>query len=174
MGRSIVLFFGAIGLGVFLFSYPLAVLTLTKGDQVIFSKRVTPGDTFELAFLHSIALSDVRDRFLIDPEYRMVLIETWFQGQGTGLPSNVAQGEKLHREGDWFHITGMRRVVPSIPWRAQSEWRDRFRFGNEPEIDVSAQVGNGLVNIRVEKVRLIDWLGYYLTRQLKPIRNLSG
>ena len=162
MRRSIVLFFIVIGLGVFLFSYPLEVLTLTKDEQVIFSKRVNSGDTFELAFLHSIALTDVRDFFLIDPEYRLVLTETRFQGQGTGLPSNVAPGEKLHREGDWFHITGMRRVVPSIPWRVQSEWKDRFRFGNEPEIDVSTRVGNALIHIRVERVHLIDWLGFYL------------
>jgi hypothetical protein len=162
MGRSIVLFSGVIGLGALLSFYPLGVLTLTKGDQIIFSKRVTPGDTFQLTFLHSIALSDVRDSFLIDSEYHLVLTETRFQGQGAGLPYNLAQGEQLHREGDWFRITGMRRMVPFIAWRIQSEWKDRFRFGNEPEIDVSTQVGNGLVYIRGGKVRLIDWLGHYL------------
>ena len=105
-----------------------------EGRSGSFFKRVNPGDTFQLAFLHSIALSDVRDFFLIDAEYRLVLTETRFQGQGTGLPFNPAQGEKLHREGDWFRITGMRRVVPSIPWRVQSQWQNRFRFGNDPGI----------------------------------------
>jgi hypothetical protein len=35
-----------------------------------------------------------------------VLTETSFQGQGAGLPYSLSPGEKLHREGDWFRITG--------------------------------------------------------------------
>ena len=152
MGRRILLFSGVIGLGVFFFFYPLEVLTLTKDNQVLFCKRVNPGDTFQLAFLHSVALSEVRDFFLIDEKYRMVLTETRFQGQGTGLPYNPAPGEKLHREGDWFRITGMRRVLPSIYWRVQAPWRNRFRFGNDSEADLSAWIGDALIHIRVQKM----------------------
>ena len=125
MSRRILLFSGAIGLGLglaaFLFLYPLKVLILAKDDQVVFQRIVHPGHTFQLAFLHSIALSEVRDSFLIDPEYRIVLTETRFQGQGTGLPFTPGPGEKLLREGDWFRITGMKREVPSIAWRVQSQ-----------------------------------------------------
>jgi hypothetical protein len=159
MGRRILLVSGVIGLGAFLFFYPLEVLTLTKEDRVLFSKRVNPGDTFQLAFLHSIALSEVRDSFLIDSEYRMVLTETRFQGQGTGLPYNPAQGEQLHREGDWFRITGMQRVVPSIFWRVQSQWRNRFRFGSDSELDLSDRVGDALIHIQIQKMTLASYLG---------------
>jgi len=159
MGRRILLVSGVIGLGTFLFFYPLEVLTLTKGDRVLFFKRVNPGDTFQLAFLHSIALSEVRDFFLIDAEYRMILTETRFQGQGTGLPYNLAQGEQLHREGDWFRITGMQRVIPSIFWRVQSQWRNRFRFGNDSESDLSAGIGDALIQIQIQKMNLASYLG---------------
>jgi len=161
MGKRFVLFAGLIGLGAFLFLHSIWVLTLTKNDQIIFLRRAKPGDTFQLAYLHSIALSDVRDFFLIDSEYRIVLSETRFQGQGTGLPYNIAKGEQLHREGDWFRITGLQRVVPCVFWRVQSQWHDRFRFGNEPELNISAQMGDGLVQIQVQKLNLAAWLGMH-------------
>ncbi|MCX5914674.1 MAG: DUF1850 domain-containing protein, partial [Deltaproteobacteria bacterium] len=89
----------------------------------------------------------------------MVLIETRFQGQGTGLPYNLAQGEQLHREGEWFRISGMRRVVPSISWRVQSQWRNRFRFGNDSEADLSAKIGDALILIRIQKMSAASLLG---------------
>jgi hypothetical protein len=159
MVRGIVLFSGVIVLGGALFLYPLGAITLTKDDQVIFIQRVNPRDTFQLAFLHSIALSEVRDLFLIDSEYRMVLTETRFQGQGTGLPYSPAKGEELHREGDWFRITGMHRVVPSIYWRVQSQWRNRFRLGNDSELDLSAGIGEALILIQVQKMSMVSYLG---------------
>ncbi len=164
MGKGIVLFSCMIALGVFCFLYPLEVLTLTKNGQILFAKRVSPGDTFQLAVLQSIALSEVRDFFLIDSEYRIVLTETRFQGQGTGLPSNFAPGEQLHSEGDWFRITGMHRVTPSISWRVQSQWRNRFRFGNDSELDLSSKIGDALVLIRVQKINVAS---YYFNTCLK-------
>jgi hypothetical protein len=159
MRKGVILLSGILGLGAFLFLYPIWVLTLTKNDQVIFLRIAKPGDTFQLAFLHSIALSEVRDFFLIDAEYRMVLTETRFQGQGTGLPYNLAQGEQLHREGEWFRISGMRRVVPSISWRVQSQWRNRFRFGNDSEANLSAKIGDALILIRIQKMSAASLLG---------------
>ena len=167
MRKGVILLSGILALGAFLLLYPIWVLICTKNDQVIFLRVVKPGDTFQLAYLHSVAWSDVRDFFRIDAEYRLVLTETLFQGQGAGLPYGVSPGEQWVQEGDWFRITGMRRVVPSIDWRIQSEWKDRFRFQNEPEVDVSAQVGNGLIHIQAKKVRLIYWLGFYLRRSIQ-------
>ena len=162
MGRRILLVSGVVSLGAFLFFYPLEVLTLTKGEEVLFCAKVNPGDTFQLAFLHSIALSEVRDFFLIDGEHRIVLTETRFQGQGTGLPSNPAPGERLHREGDWFRITGMQRVLPSIHWRVQSQWRNRFRFGSDSEADLSARIGDVLIHIQVQKMNPVSYSGAWL------------
>ncbi len=103
-------FRGIIGLGALLLTYPLEVLTLAKGDRVLFSKRVNPGDTFQLAFLHSIALSEVRDSFLIDSQYNIVLTETRFQGQGAGLPYNLSPGRAASSRGrlvsDYGHAPG--------------------------------------------------------------------
>ena len=159
MWKGIVFAATLAGLGSFLFFYPLWALTLSQNDRILAIRLIKPGDTFQLAFLHSIALSEVRDFFLIDSGHRIVLIETRFQGQGTGLPSNLAQGEQLHREGDWFRISGMRRVAPSISWRVQSQWRNRFRFSNEAEADLSAKIGDALILIRTQKMNAASLLG---------------
>jgi hypothetical protein len=134
---------------------------LTGGDQVITLRIVRPGDTFSLGFLHSIARSDIWDRFIIDPQYRIVLIETRFQGQGTGIPYGAAEGETLTREGGWFRLAGMKRVLPAVDWRIGAEWHNRFRFGDEPEIDMSAKIGDRLVQLRIEKMRVAAWLWTY-------------
>ena len=152
-----ILLTGGLGISV----YPLPVLLLTAGDQVLTLRIVRPGDTFLLGFLHSVARSDIWDRFTVDPQYRIVLIETKFQGQGTGIPYGAAEGETLIREGNWFRLTGMKRVIPAIDWRVGAEWHNRFRFGNEPEIDFSAKIGDKLVRVRVEKMMAVAWLWNY-------------
>ena len=167
MRKRVILLSGILGLGAFLFLYPIWVLTLTKNDQIIFLRSAKPGDTFQLAYLHSVALSDVRDFLLIDSEHRIVLTETRFQGQGTGLPYNTTKGEKLLREGDWFRLTGMQRVFPSIFWRVQSQWRNRFRFGNDSESDLSARIGDALIHIQIQKINPAFYLGvWYKSKNL--------
>jgi hypothetical protein len=159
MWKGIIFIAALAGLGLCLFLYPLRALTLSQNDRIISIRWIKPGDTFQLAFLHSIALSEVRDIFEVDSDYRLVLIETRFQGQGTGLPSNLAPGEELHREGDWFRISGMRRVIPAISWRIQSQWRNRFRFGNDSDQDLSAKIGDALILIRIQKMSAFSFLG---------------
>ena len=169
MGMGILLISVVVGAGVFLFLFlfPVGVLSLSLGDEtVILLRKVKSGDTFRLAYLHSVARSDVRELFIIDSQYRLVLVETRFQGQGTGLPYNLAEGEKLHREGDWFRITGMRRVFPSIFWRVQSQWQNRFRFREETEINLSATMGNGLIRIEAREMNYLSWMGMIFRRMI--------
>jgi len=153
--------------GIGLSFYPVRVLLLTSGDQVVTSRIVRPGDSFSLGFLHSIVLSDIWDRFTIDSHYQMVLQETKFQGQGTGIPYGPGDGETLIREGNWFRLVGMHRVLPSIDWRVGAKWHNRFRFGQEPEIDLSSRLGNRLVRIRVEKLKGITWAWIYFWKRLR-------
>jgi len=164
MRKGLAIFFPLLIVGIVLFVYPLMVLSLEAQGKVFFRRMVRPGDTFQLGYLHSVAKSDVWDTFQVDSQGRILLVETRFQGQAYGLPGGPAGQEQWTREGDWFRITGIRRVVPSIDWRIQSEWKDRFRFRDEPEMDVSSQMGDGLIRIQVEQVRLIVWLGFNLRR----------
>jgi len=164
MHKGLTILFPLLTAGMVLFVYPLMVLSLETQGKSFFWRVVRPGDTFQLGYLHSVARSDVWDTFQVDSQGRIVLLETRFQGQGYGLPGGPEGQGQWTREGDWFRITGMCRAVPVIDWRIQSEWKDRFRFRDEPEVNVSSQMGDGLIRIQVEKVRLIDWLGFYLRR----------
>lgn len=143
----------------FLSLIPVHVLCLSEKERPIIMKMVRPGTFFELGYLHSVEGSDVWDRFIIDTGYRIVLTETRFQGQGAGFPADLAEGERLTRDGPWFRISGMTREVPSIHWRVQTESQNRFCFENENEKNLSSLLGDSLVLIRVEKVSFLSWLG---------------
>jgi hypothetical protein len=56
----------------------------------------------------------------------------------------------------------MKRIVPGIYWRVGSEWRNRFRFENEPEINLSALVGDSLLHVRIEKIPAVVWSWNYV------------
>jgi hypothetical protein len=158
---------GFILLGAFLFVYPLHLLVLEKNDNWIFVRVVQPGNTFSLAYLHSVTLSDVWENFKIDRDYRIVLTETRFQGQGAGLPSAGLPNERWTREGDWFHITEMNRVVSTpLLWRADSQWRSRFQFSGKKEEYIASQVGDGLIKIDICRSNVLRWLLYRLKSHL--------
>lgn len=138
----------------------LPVFILEKQGKIILLRVAKPGDTFLLGYLHSVAKTDVWEEFIIDNDYQMVLTQTMFQGQGAGLPYNLAENEKLIRDGSWFKITGMRRVVPTINWRIDSQWQSRFRFGQEEIIPVATLAGDGVAQIKVRRIKLKDWLKF--------------
>ncbi len=150
-------------LGVFLSAYPLYLLVLEKNDDWVLARVVKPGDTFSLAYLHSVSLSDVRDLFRIDEDYRIILTETKFKGQGAGLPSVGLPNERWVLDGDWFRITGMKRIVHSpILWRVDSQWKSRFQFNEEKERYVAPQAGDGLIRIEIRETNVLRWVLYRL------------
>jgi len=144
---------------------PLRALVFQNAHETLSLRVVKPGDTFSLGYRHSVARSDVWDHFRIDSAYRMVLTETQFQGQGAGLPGGEAKQEKLVRDGRWFRLTGMERVVPVLFWRVDAKWNNRLRFKDEKEQNLSARAGNSLVRIQVRKINSWEWLAYRLTGQ---------
>ncbi len=161
--RRILLFFltGGIILSIFHF-ISLPVLTLEKEGKIIFWRWIKPGDTFLLGYQHSVAKSDVWEEFVVDKNYQLTLIQTIFQGQGAGLPYNITGHEKLVRDGEWFRITGMRRVAPLINWRIDAQWQSRFRFGQEKIIPAAKVWGDGVVQIKAGQMKLKNWLIYGL------------
>jgi hypothetical protein len=54
----------------------------------------------------------------------------------------------------------MERKVPHIYWRVGAKWHNRFRYRNEDEQDISEMLGDALVLIKVQKIRVLHWLGY--------------
>lgn len=138
----------------------IPVLILEQEGRIIFLRRIKPGDNFSLGYLHSVAKTDVWEKFIINNEYQIVLAETMFQGQGAGLPYNLANNEIMIREGSWFKIAGMKRLVPVIHWRVDSQWQNRFRFNQEEAISTAALAKDGIIQIKISRVKLREWLNY--------------
>lgn len=152
-------------------SFP--VLSLEKDGERVFLRYVKPGDTFLLGYLHSVSKTDVWEKFAINDEYQMELIETMFQGQGAGLPYNIRDNEKLIRQDSWFIITGMKRPVPVIHWRVDSHWQSRFRFGPEKIIWAASLAGDGLIQIKTGRVKFKDWINYHFLKNLADKREIT-
>jgi hypothetical protein len=146
----------------FLTLWPVHVLSLRKEGRLLFMERIRAGNVFSLTYLHSVEKSDVEEWFVIDSEYRIVLRETRFQGQGAGLPSNLVPGERLTREGPWFRVVGMTRVLPVIQLRVDPQWHNRFRFEQKEEKNLSSLMGSSLILIQVEEANLWSWLRYQI------------
>jgi len=154
-------------LAIFLIFFPLNFLILSlESGKIISCWRVTPKELFTLAYIHSVAKSEVREIFQVGSAGQIILVETHFQGQGTGLPYNLSGSEKLYRKGDWFYLQNMQRVIPAILWRVQSAYQNRFFFRGQ-EINFSLKINNGLIRIEIKKMSPFKWAMAYLQNLLK-------
>ena len=95
---------------------PVHVLEVrtVRENRVLMVRRVVPGDTFSLGFIHSVEKSPVRDFYGVDAWWRLVQRETEFSSCNTGLPVTLQGREKLINDGARFRVTGMERVLPEI------------------------------------------------------------
>jgi hypothetical protein len=119
--------------------------------RVVFLKRVAPGDTFTLSFIHSVEKSPVTDHFLIDDACRIILYETEFRSLNTGLPAVISEGEVLTRGEQGFRLSNLRRVLPEIQLWVHED------YGGTLEVDgnvvsLPALAGNGLLRISTQRV----------------------
>jgi len=79
--------------------YPLPFLEVKteEGSQILLLKRVSPGDQFEIRYIHSVDKTPVSGFFLVTSKRTIKPIETHFKSYGPGLPStegkmNVEKG----------------------------------------------------------------------------------
>jgi len=81
-----------------IFLYPISFLEVRteKGGQVVFLKKVSPGEQFEFRYIHSVDRTPVVGFFLITSNRTIKPIETQFFSYGPGLPSTEG---KVYREG---------------------------------------------------------------------------
>jgi hypothetical protein len=70
--------------------------------RVVLLKRVAPGDTFTISFIHSVEKSEVTDYFRIDDDHRIILYQSEFSSLNTGLPAVVSEGEVFEIQL-WVH-----------------------------------------------------------------------
>ena len=112
------------------------------GGRLLYERQVAPGDEFEIRFTHSVARSLVVEKFRVTPDRQMLLYETVYQDFGAGLPSELDEGAEVEVGPDGVRITGMRRVMSSIPLRVGSIARHQIAFGSDV-VDLISLVESG-------------------------------
>ena len=111
-----------------LFGAQACELVLTEHRSGILLTRLPLNSNLpsaDIAFTHSVLGTPVLDRYVwkSSPQgWRAHLIEERFEGEGYGLPSQAASGERLERHGSGWRLQLNRVVDPLVvlPLPAQS------------------------------------------------------
>lgn len=102
------------------------VLTEHRSGRQLARLVVNPEQpSVDVAFTHSVLGTPVLDRYVwrVGPKaWRAHLVEERFEGEGYGLPSSAATGERLLRDGSGWRLQLDRVVDPLVivPLPAQS------------------------------------------------------
>jgi len=119
--------------------------------RVLLLKRVAPGDTFTLSFIHSVEKSEVTDYFRIDDGHRIILYQTEFGSLNTGLPAVVSDGEVFSRTDRGFRLSNLNRVLPEIQLWVHEDYGGSLAMDGRV-ISLPALAGNGLLRISTRRV----------------------
>jgi hypothetical protein len=119
--------------------------------RVVLLKRVAPGDTFTLSFVHSVEKSEVTDYFRIDDDHRIILYQTEFGSLNTGLPAVVSGGEVFERTDRGFRLSNLNRVLPEIHLWVHEDYGGSFAMDGRV-VSLPALAGNGLLRISTRRV----------------------
>jgi len=119
--------------------------------KIIFSRRVVPGDNFSTLYIHSVEKTPVKEIFVIDNQYRIILSETQVSSSGAGLPSQIFEEEQFLLKDGKFIINNINIFLPFIPLKVGKTSHNIFFF-KEEIVDLSSLIGDGLVYIQVKKV----------------------
>lgn len=144
-----------------MFFFPVMVLEVNVAgeEKVAKTLRVRPGETFYLQYLHSVEKTAVRDCFRVDYEGRMVLYETAFYSNNTGMATHLEEGEHLSLSGGVIRITGRNRVMADIVLRV-SEASANTLVMESGLLYLPCVVREGAVAVSVRRLSL----GSYLQR----------
>ncbi|HEX9157013.1 MAG TPA: DUF1850 domain-containing protein [Syntrophales bacterium] len=119
--------------------------------RVVLLKRVAPGDTFTLSFVHSVEKSEVTDYFRIDDDHRIILYQTEFGSLNTGLPAVVSGGEVFERTDRGFRLSNLNRVLPEIQLWVHEDYGGSFAMDGRV-VSLPALAGKGLLRITTRRV----------------------
>lgn len=141
--------------------WPVHVLVVedARSRTVVWCRLLETGDRFVLMYRHSVELCHVWDHFKIDGEYGLVLDETVFPSSNTGLPAVLGGGERLARRENGFHISNMRRRLPSVEIWVDRRYDNTLTFG-EQKVSLPELAGNTLLRLQTRKAILAE-VAYY-------------
>jgi hypothetical protein len=155
----------AIGIGVLmtasmlaiLFFLPVCALTVRlprEDHHLAQAARVSPGDTLDLSYLHSVERTQVVGRFTVGPDRALLATETRMTSVGTGLPN--CEPDRTRRQGDWIVVDEGNQKIPGIRFYYADVNQTRLIVAGRP-MDLDALRSGSLLLIDVETPRLYQW-----------------
>lgn len=97
---------------------------------------ISPGDTFDVVFTHSIHLTDVEEKYVITDDLQIKQYEIIYEEFGIGMPSNAEEGETFIYENGKYHVKDLDNHFASINIRngkTVSENRLVWKYNNTDE-----------------------------------------
>ncbi len=140
--------------------YPLHVLKIDalRKNETVYVRVVRPDDRLAIGFVHSVEHCPVRDFFMIDRTYRLVLRETTFASLNTGLPYTCGPGETFANEGTQFRLSNRHIVFTMIDLWVDRKYDNVLLFGNEAELQLPSLAGDTLLRVSTEKITAAHYL----------------
>ncbi|HBY57979.1 MAG TPA: hypothetical protein DEG96_09020 [Candidatus Atribacteria bacterium] len=141
----------------FLPIYTLELRTFSSGE-VIFQQRIQPGDKFILEYNHSVARTPVWEIFIIDDNYKIILVETDFLDHGAGMPYAPFGQEIFIEEEGKFKIKNMHRIMPDPIYYMVGKNSNNCFYFKDNKINLSYLLGDELLIIENHNINLIMYL----------------
>lgn len=113
---------------------PIKVLLASdyKTDDYIKSWRIKDGHTFKVEHTHSVQLTTVSEKYLIDGQ-DIVLIESIFHSYGAGLPATTPYKFELMKDG--FRIYDINEKMEYLVYRAGAVRANHRLIYNDKQYD---------------------------------------
>ena len=140
--------------------YPLHALRIDalRKNETVYVRLIRPDDRLTIGFIHSVEHCPVRDYFVIDRDYRLVLRETTFASSNTGLPYACGPGEIFTNEGTQFRISNRHIVFSSIDLWVNRKYDNVLLFGSEAELQLPSLAGDTLLRVSTAEIAAARYL----------------
>ena len=104
---------------------PLPWLVVREGEQTRYALPGPAGTGFVLQWTHSVEKEGWRERFQVQPDGSLMLVETRFKTFGAGVPDRVGTDTRL--VDGWVVMSGIERPVD--PLNVQAAAAENYRLG---------------------------------------------
>ena len=89
-----------------------------KTNKYIRSWKIKDGESFTVEYTHSVQLTPVSETYIID-KGRVILVESYFESYGAGLPATTPYKFEITDEG--FRIYEINEVIEYLIYRTGAE-----------------------------------------------------
>lgn len=127
-------------------------------DQNIFSWDVRPGDFFTMSYIHSVNKSKVTDRFVITPDYEIMVTGTTFFSYGAGIPEPTPNSsERLVVYDDRIEIQNIDRVLDTYSFFVGVTADHTLKIRDHSIKFINYVDPKTLIEVSVKKINLISY-----------------